>query len=95
MESIRIVTDRLVLEPIGLKYSETTHVYAADPENTQLMVYLPNESFSETQEFLSYAEKEWAKAEPLAYEFAILLDGVHIGATGLTLKEDRRKAELG
>lgn len=95
MESIRITTERLILEPLGLKYLESTHVYAADPENTRLMVYLPNQNIEETTAFLSYVDEEWTKENPLTYEFAILLEGEHIGAIGLSFEEDRKKAELG
>ena len=37
-----IRTERLVLRPLGVKYLQTTHIYASDYENTKYMVNLPN-----------------------------------------------------
>jgi len=95
MEGIRIITDRLVLQPLGMKYLQSTHAYASDIENAMLMVYLPNKTIDETIEFLTYVDNEWQKMNPIAYEFAILLDGVHIGAVSINLEDDRKTGELG
>ena len=38
---IRIVTERLTLEPLGPKYLETVNRYALDPENTKYMCHMP------------------------------------------------------
>ncbi len=92
--NIAIYTSRLVLCPHGMKYLESTHEYACDPENTRFMLHLPAESIESTAEFLSDVDAEWAKESPQFYEFAVLLDGVHIGACSFRIEEDG-SAELG
>jgi len=91
---IAIYTPRLVLRPHGMKYLESTHEYACDPENTRFMLHLPAESIYSTAEFLTDVDAEWAKECPQFYEFAVLLDGVHIGACSFRIEEDG-SAELG
>ena len=83
------------LAPLGLKYLETTHSFAIDLENTRYMLRLPNETIDETKSFLEGAENEWKKTVPEFYEYAILLDGIHIGAVSAYPDEERRTAELG
>lgn len=92
---MEINTERLVLKPLGTEYLQTTFPYASDLENTRYMVNLPNETIEETKNFLSNAEKEWQKPDPDYYEFAVLLDGVHIGGVCLYLNEKRDTGELG
>ena len=94
-DKVKLQTERLVLEPLGTKYLQTTHEYSSDIENTRLMMFLPNETVEETLQFLTDVEQEWKKEAPSFYEFAILLEGVHIGAIGLYLEEDRKTAEFG
>lgn len=94
--NLLIKTPRLQLRPHGLRYLETTYEYARDPENTRYMLHLPKESVEETREFLTGAERDWASDRPGTYEFAILLDGVHIGACCLNIcDEERSFAEPG
>lgn len=93
MNDMKIVTERLVLAPHGPRYLETTNEYAMDPENTKYMFYLPNQSSEETLTFLWSAEEEWAKDTPAYYEFAILYDGMHIGAVSIYFENDA--GELG
>lgn len=88
-------TKRLRLCPLGMNYLQTTCGYALDIENTRYMVHLPNETVEETEEFLKGIDVEWEKEQPSFYEFAILLNGVHIGAVSIYLEEDRRAGELG
>lgn len=90
-----IKTERLTLVPMGMEFLETTHEYATDAENTRFMTILPNESIEETISFLKGAEAEWKKEAPSFYEFAILLDGKHIGAISIYLNEDRSIGEFG
>ena len=85
-------TERLVLRPLAVTDLETTHTYASDPENTQYMIYLPNQNKEETAQFLQRASSEWLKDEPSFYEFAITLDGAHIGAASIHIDEE---CELG
>lgn len=80
-----IKTARLTLRPLSPSDIETTHQYASDVENCKYMVNLPNRSLAETKAFLSCAEIEWLMDKPEFYEYAICLDGKHIGAVSLTL----------
>ncbi len=93
---MQITTPRLVLRPNGPEYLESTCAYAADPEATRLMVFLPVESRAEALQFLRDAAAEWAKTEPAYYEFAVLQDGEHLGGLTLYMLEGARdEAELG
>lgn len=88
-------TDRLLLVPLGPQYLMSTHEYAGDLDNTKYMVYLPNADIGETMRFLEKAQKEWQKSTPDFYEFAILLDGAHIGAVSIYIKEYNAEGEIG
>ena len=92
---MEIKTKRLVLKPLGTEYLETVHKYASDIENTKYMINLPNETIDETMDFLLGCEKEWAKENPAFYEFAIIKDGVHIGAVSIHLNDTSDTAILG
>lgn len=92
---IEIKTQRLTLKPLGPEYLLSTHKYSSDVDNCRLMVYLPNESLEETAQFLADVEAEWAKDKPSFYEFAILLNGEHIGAISLYIENEGRSLELG
>ena len=89
-------TERLILRPAGMKYLNSTYEYTSDPENTRFMTHLPNASIEECADYLAQADAEWAKPQPGYYEFAILLNGEHIGGVSLFPEEtDRTRAELG
>lgn len=88
MSRIQLTTTRLVLEPLGMKYLESTHAYASDLENTRYMVHLPNDSKEDAISFLSNVENEWNAWKQTTYEFAILLNKVHIGAVSLYIDEN-------
>lgn len=92
---IEIKTDRLLLRPFTLNDAETVHTYASDEETTKYMLFLPNETMEVTRQFLIDAEKEWQKDTPSFYEFAIVLDGLHIGGISIYLDESKTQAELG
>ncbi len=95
LKSLKNLSNRITLEPLGLKYLETVHEYASDLENTRYMVHLPNETIEETRAFLEQKEAEWEKEVPESYEFAVLLGEVHIGAVCAYLNEERTEAEIG
>lgn len=80
---MHLITKRLILRPIGIQYLQTAHEYSSDPENTNYMIFLPNESIEETEEFLKKMEAEWQKEEQTFYEFAIIKSEKHIGSIGL------------
>ena len=90
-----IQTERLTLKPLGLDFLQTTHKYSSDIENTKFMMFLPNDSLEETANFLLDCEREWQKEQPSFYEFAVILEGVHIGAVSLYLNDERTEAEFG
>lgn len=91
-----INTDRLMIVPMELKYLKSTHEYASDLENTKYMINLPNETLDETEGFILYAEEEWSKEEPKFFEYAIIMDGIHVGAISLYPdKDNMSSAELG
>ena len=62
----------------------TAHKYAADLDVTKYMINLPNLNIVETLEFLQWCEAQWNKDQPDDYEFAICLNGKHIGAISLS-----------
>ena len=69
--------------------------YASDIDNSRFMLRLPNETIEETAEFLIDVTKEWAKSQPEFYEFAIVLNGVQIGAVSIYLDDNKEEGELG
>ena len=85
---IRIVTERLTLEPLGPEYLDTVNRYALEPENTKYMCHMPYSGPEETMAFLRNAEREWRKDRPDYYEFAVLYQGVHIGAVSVYPEQD-------
>lgn len=91
----QIKTPRLLLRPLCSADLQTVHAYASDPENTAYMVWLPNNTLEETAQFLARISAEWAKDDPAFYEFAIVLDGLQIGAISVYLDETRKTGELG
>lgn len=90
-----IRTNRLILRPLNIKDIETVHIYSSDKENTRYMLYLPNSTKEETEQFLSKVTHEWEKDEPQYYEFAVILDEKQIGAVSVYLNEQRTEGELG
>lgn len=92
---MEIQTPRLTLRPITMHDFETTHAYVSEPENTRYMMYLPSESEEETRQSMAESVAEWRKAEPSRLEFALVLDGVHIGGVTLFFQANRTEAELG
>ena len=93
---MEIRTERLTLVPSGIRFLDSAFEYTSDIENTRLMSNLPNETVGECAEYLLKADAEWARPAPDYYEFAVLLNGAHIGGVSLFPDEnDRTRAELG
>lgn len=90
-----IKTDRLLLRPLALSDWATVHAYAGDEENTTYMLWLPNDTAEETKQFLNRVTDEWKKAVPDYYEFAIVFEGVQVGAISVALNDARDTGELG
>ena len=92
---MEIRTERLLLEPLGIKYLNTVHEYASDLETTKFMMWLPNDTIEETADFLKKSDAEWAKALPSYYEFAVIFEGRQVGAVSIYLDEKRTTGEFG
>lgn len=90
-----IKTDRLVLRPLSITDLKTAHVYASDEENTRYMCWLPNHTLEETAQFLARVTDEWNKENPSFYEFAVVMDGLQIGAISVYLDDTGKTGELG
>lgn len=90
-----IRTERLTLRPLEMSDLETTHQYARDIDNTQFMIFLPNRTIQETNQFLQRVVDEWRKDVPSFYEFAIIHQTKHIGAVSVWLDESGQEGELG
>lgn len=91
---MKITTERLILEPLGIRYLQTVHEYASDMENTKYMISLPNTTLGETEAFLQKADQEWRSARPSFYEFAVIYQDRQIGAVSIHLRENL-SGELG
>ena len=90
-----IKTDRLTLRPLDISDLATVHTYAGDKENTAYMFWLPNDTIEETKQFLNNVTNEWKKPAPAYYEFAIVFEGLQIGAISVALNDSRNVGELG
>lgn len=90
-----IETERLILEPLGVKHFETACQYSLNPENAKMMCFLPCDSAEEVCDYLLKCEKQWQKDRPEYIEMAVLLDGVHIGAVSVEFAENGTVGELG
>ena len=92
---MEIITPRLTLEPLGMKHLYSTHRYAADPELTRYMVFLPVEDIAETERYLRRCEEEMAKPQPSFLELAVTLGEEHIGSVSVYSEENGAALELG
>ena len=90
-----IKTNRLTLVPLSMEHLQTAHAYSSDPVLTKYMMFLPVESIGETRKFIEDSQREWQKDVPGYYEFAVLLDGVHIGSVSLYFDTAPDIGELG
>ena len=89
-----ITTDRLVIRPVEEGDCEAVHEYAGDP-SIDMMIYLPNDTFEETKEFVKFAVSEWEKEDPEDMEYVVLLGGEIIGGVNLERIGDARVYEIG
>ena len=80
-------TERLVLRPLCTQDLDTCNEYAMDAENCRYMLFLPNRSSEETLAFLRGCETGWQQEKVDSFEFAITLDGRHIGAVSVFEEE--------
>lgn len=84
---MELKTERLVLRPLGTQDLDTCNEYAMDAENCRYMLFLPNHSSAETLAFLQSCEMNWQQDPITAFEFAVTLDGRHIGAVSMVLED--------
>jgi len=85
---MEIKTERLTLRPLDKSDLNTTHEYASCPENGMFIEFLPNKTLEDTADFLQWVSSQWQSEGQKAYEFAVLLDGKHIGAASINLAQD-------
>lgn len=90
-----IKTDRLILRPLDISDLVTVHAYSSDEENTTYMLWSPNDTIEDTKQFLNRVSNEWKKAVPNYYEFAIVFEGLQVGAISVMLNDSRNIGELG
>ncbi len=88
-------TKRLSLVPLSVRHYATTFQYATDPENTQLMCFMPCDDGEEVMAYLEKCEIQWQKELPDYLDAAILLDDRHIGAVSIELLDEHTTGELG
>ncbi len=81
-------TERLVLRPLCTQDLDTCNEYAMNAETAKYMLFLPNRTSEETLKFLQSCEVGWAQEPIEAFEFAITLDGRHIGAVSIFKEND-------
>ncbi len=89
-----LCTQRLILRPLCVGDLVSAYAYSGDPENTRYMLWF-DETPADTERFLREAEVEWRKEKPEFFEFAVVWQGVHIGAILLYLEMARLSGELG
>lgn len=92
---MELTTERLHLVPLGTAHFITAHRYASDLENTKLMLFLPTADEADSMQYLAEREAQWQTQPQMIFEFAILLDGVHIGSVSLDRLEPPCTGELG
>lgn len=92
---MKIRTERLILEPLGIKHFQTACKYMTDPENAKMMIFLPCDDDKEVMDYLRKADIQWEKEEPDYLDAAIMLDGVHIGAVSIEFVDNRKTGEFG
>ncbi len=90
-----IKTDRLILEPLGIKHFKTACKYMTDAENAEMMIFLPCGDDKEVTDYLRKAAMQWEKEKPEYLDVAVILDGVHIGAVSIEFVDNGKTGEFG
>ena len=80
-------TERLVLRPLCAQDLDTCNEYALDAETCKYMCFLPNQTSEQTLAFLRNCEANWTQDPVTALEFAVTLEGRHIGAVSVCKEE--------
>ena len=92
---MKIQTERLTIVPLTQEHLDTACLYMLSPENAQMMVYLPAENREEVRRLIEKAALERQKSEPEYLEYAVLLDGEHIGGLTMYFEGHPERGELG
>ncbi|MBQ8133741.1 MAG: GNAT family N-acetyltransferase [Clostridia bacterium] len=92
---MKLKTERLTLEPLGIPHFKTACQYSLNPENAKMMCFLPCDNEKEVYDYLVKCEQQWKKDRPEYIEMAILFNGVHIGAVSVEFVEKATVGELG
>lgn len=91
----KILTERLLLRPLGKTDFNDCCEYFMDRENTKYMMFFPFDNKEEIKEFLGNVEEEWRNPAPTYYEWAIIYQEKMVGAIGLYFETDDGVCELG
>lgn len=95
-ENTLIATERLMIRPILKEDIDTMYAYTSDAEHVKYMTHMPNESLEECMAFLIPSAQEWFKHAPRFYQFAVTLNGKHIGEVSVyALNKEFTEGELG
>ena len=92
---MQIKTERLTLVPLDMSHLESAYAYSSDAALTKYMMFLPVESLEEMRKFIEDCVNERRRDPPAYYEFAVLLDGAHIGGVSLYFDTAPDSGELG
>ena len=92
---MKIQTERLTIVPLTQEHLDTACLYMLNPDNAQMMVYLPAESREEVRRLIEKATLERQKSEPEYLEYAVLLGGEHIGGLTMYFEGHPERGELG
>lgn len=82
-EYTRLQTERLIIRPISMNDITSRFAYASDKEHVKYMVHMPDETMKDSEDFIILCTKEWEKPLPRFYEFAVILQGKHIGGVSI------------
>lgn len=91
----KLLTERLVIEPVTINDLQDVAEYACDLDNAKYMIYLPYPSVEALKDYLDLSEKKWGTEAPDIYEFSVKYEGHVIGGVSIYMSDDRSFGELG
>lgn len=90
---MELKTERLVLRPACVQDLETYQAYTMNAETCRYMLFLPHRTPEEALAALQACESNWQQTPVMDFEWAVTLNGRHIG--GITMFLEGDKATLG
>ncbi len=90
---IKIETERLILEPLGIKHLDDFKTYALDYDTGKFMMFFPKKDMNEVREELISCDKMWNCEKPTEWVFAIMNGEKNVGFVGVY--DENGKGELG